>query len=218
MRTSHRSLDETITLQCPDCEESFIQRELFFDHCLDHASDSFICPMCKFEGDSIASINAHIHMHSKSDMYFCDYCSCIFMSHESLNDHLMDKHSDCLCAIGEDEIEFIVEKPNKEKKRESVKTEGPPTKKIKQNSASEIKFFSTPIGASFVEYEEINDSVEVKNEKTRIPKKVIQEEKLTSPSKSVQTVQRVKMTQSEIKRLQKEGKIIMQGGMLVMKQ
>ena len=222
MRTSHKNDDEAITLQCPECEENFDQREVFFDHCLDHATASLICPMCKYEGDSIEDINSHVLLHSKRDMYFCDYCSSIFMSQDVLNDHFVEKHSEELCGIVEDEIEYVVDQSGKAQIKyetdKSFKTPQPPSKKLKV--AHEPQYIESPMtAASFVEYEEISEPI--KAEKT--PTKTInvtnntegQKQAKTSPTT---TIQRVKMSLSEIKRLQKEGKIVMQDGMLVMKQ
>lgn len=221
MRTSHQNEDETYTLQCPECDEQFLQRELFFDHCLNHAQESLICPMCKLEADSIEIINDHICVHSKSDMYFCDYCSCIFMNQDELNEHFMEKHSEELCAIGEDEIEFIVEKPTPKIKREKKESaDAPLSKRSKPNVTQEIQFLSTPIpsGASFIEYEEIAEPVKIEKPKAKLIKPTAKKPEKEEIKKSVTTVQRVKMSQSEIKRLQMEGKIIMQDGLLVMKQ
>lgn len=231
MRTSHRSEDDDITIQCPDCDSVFNQRELFFDHCLEHVNVTNICPMCKYENEDLEEINAHVLLHSKSDMYFCDYCSCIFMTQEVLNDHFIEKHSNELCAIGEDEVELIVENAIVAKREiersDDFETTTSVCKKFKPQNVEVEYVEETPVvtGASFVEYdEEIEEELPIKLEKSiplAITNKLKKEDiKKVLPKKmttTTATIQRVKMSQSEIKRLQKEGKIIVKDGVLVMK-
>lgn len=220
MRTSHKNEDEAIILQCPECEENFNQREVFFDHCLEHATVSLICPLCKYETDSMDDINNHVLLHSKSDMYFCDYCSCIFMSQDVLNNHFEEKHSEELCGIVEDEFEYIESTPKTSVKREkdkSFKTPDVPNKrqKIKQ----EIQYIESPMsGASFIEFEEeVMEPIKVETTPQKSTTVTAKKQKPVKPTQTT-TIQRVKMTINEIKKLQDEGKIVMQDGMLVMKQ
>jgi anaerobic selenocysteine-containing dehydrogenase len=185
------------------------------DHIMEHALDSKICPMCKFTSDQDDEICDHIELHAKSDMYFCDYCANIYMSEETLNEHFMESHSEELCSIGEEGVEYVVENPPKEKEtaklisnlkrgRKPASSAEAPSKKFKKDIISENEIE----GASFVEYEEIAE-VDEAEEEMRKP----ETKKEVSPQKPM----RIKMSQKEIKRLQKEGKITMQNGMLVMK-
>lgn len=204
MRTSHQNEMETLTLQCPECDQNYNSRETFIEHCIEHALDSQVCPMCKFCSESIEEITLHMDLHFKSDMYFCDYCACIYMNQDDLNEHLVDKHSTELCSIGEEEIELI-EEPQKFEtttKRKQNSTSAVPSKKQKQIDQSLE-------GASFIEYEEIEP---VKAEPK--PRPAIVKESSKTPTSRVS---RVKMSQSEIERLKKEGKIIVQDGVLIMK-
>lgn len=202
MRTAHQNEEDSLTLQCPDCEENFHSRESFIEHCMEHALETQICPMCKFSSESIQDITNHLDQHFKSDMYFCDYCACIYMDQEGLSDHLVEKHSNELCSIGEEEIEFIEPQKEAPKKRKQIPTTTVQSKKQKQIENLE--------SASFIEYEEI----ETLKEERKLPS-VFKE----SLAKSLPTakVSRVKMAPSEIERLKKEGKIIVQDGVLIMK-
>lgn len=202
LRTSHQNEDETIILQCPDpeCEQNFNSREIFIDHCTEHALSTQICPMCKFTSESMDAINKHMELHINSDMYFCEYCPTIYMNQEDLNEHLVEKHSNELCSIDEEEIEFIVDTG----KRKQSTSSAAPSKKQKQIE-KDLE------GASFIEYEEIAENPIKLEPKT---KQVVKKE---SPKPATTRVSRVKMSQSEIERLKKEGKIIYQDGLLIMK-
>ncbi|KAG5675056.1 hypothetical protein PVAND_004994 [Polypedilum vanderplanki] len=228
MRTSHRNADEDITIPCPECDIVFDQRDAFFEHCREHVTVTHICPMCKYKGEDFDDINAHVSLHCKSSMYFCDYCSCIFMTQEVLNEHFIEKHSDELCAIGEEEIEFIVEekpvakesnKRTRDKRDDSISVVSRP-KRLKQ----QVQYDESQItGASFVEFEEeITEPIKIDKIKESTAKPVKKGDvSKASPKNSSQTttttIQRVKMSQSEIQKLQREGKIIVQDGMFIMK-
>lgn len=208
MRTSHQSEDETVILQCPECEQNYNSRDSFIDHCMEHALDSQVCPMCKFASESIEEITEHIDLHAKSDMYFCDYCATIYMNQEELNEHLVEKHSNELCAIGEEEIEFIVETPKIDEhsaKRKQKTLEVVPSKKQKQIDNME--------GVTFIEYEEVSEPVKPEPKSRPVAAAVKESPK---PAQTAR-LSRVKMSQSEIDRLKKAGKITMQDGLLVMK-
>lgn len=205
MRTSHQNEEEAIVLQCPECEQNFASREVFIEHCTEHALSTQICPMCKFTSGSINEINEHMELHINSDMYFCEYCPTIYMSQQELNEHLIEKHSNELCSIDEEEIEFIVDSPKLDTgKRKQSNSSTVPSKKQKQIDKNLE-------GASFIEYEEIAENP-IKFEPKA--KKVVNKE---SPKSASTRVSRVKMSQSEIERLKKEGKIIYQDGLLIMK-
>jgi hypothetical protein len=127
------------------------------------------------------------------------------MNQDELNEHLVDKHQNELCSIDEEEIELVVEPPKSETKRKQTFTTPVPSKKLKVDKQIDQNLE----GVSFIEYEEIEP---VKSEpKTRSAVKVSQ--KTQAPQMS-----RVKMSQSDIDRLKKEGKIIDQDGVLIMKQ
>lgn len=127
------------------------------------------------------------------------------MNQDDLNEHLVDKHSNELCSIGEEEIELVIEPPPKanettSKRKQTTASSAVPSKKQKQIEQS----FE---GVSYIEYEEVEP---VKPEPKSRP--------AVKDSKSPSTrVSRVKMSQSEIDRLKKEGKIIVQDGVLIMK-
>lgn len=204
MRTSHQNEEDSLTLQCPECDQNYHSRDTFIDHCIEHALVSQICPMCKFSSENIEEITSHMDLHFKSDMYFCDYCACIYMNQDDLNEHLVDKHSTELCSIGEEEIELIDEPQKSEttSKRKQNPSTAVPSKKLKQIDGNLE-------GASFIEYEEIEPVKSEPKFRTSIVKE--------SPKTRTSQVSRVKMSQSEIERLKKEGKIIVQDGVLIMK-
>jgi hypothetical protein len=207
MRTSHQDENETYIYQCAECESSYINRDDYFDHCLEHATETLICSLCNYKANDIEDINQHIASH-KSNLYYCDYCPCIYTGQEMLNEHLIEKHSNELCAIGEDEIEFIVDAATKSTgltKREKRKAESSSrtaTKRVKDESFDRNSIDISE--AAFIEYEEIQAPVK---EETR---------KKTSSTKA-DNIQRIKMSKSEINRLRKAGKIVMENGMLVMR-
>lgn len=120
MRTTHNTQDDMASYQCPECEEVHNDREEFFTHCNEHAEYTLSCPLCKVNFETSDDVADHIYLHSKTDMYFCDYCNLIYMTQEDLNDHFVDQHSNELCSVGE-EIEFVVE--------EEVKTVASPKKR-----------------------------------------------------------------------------------------
>lgn len=204
MRTSHNEQEETIILQCPVCEENFLSNDSFFEHCMQHALDTQICPMCKYESENAEDVVNHIELHSKSSMYFCDYCASIFMSEDELHTHFGESHSNELCSIAADESEIseeivpLVKKEPTKRKQKFSSPEGAKRAKI-----NEIE------GLSYVEYEEVTE-VEKPEKITRVTK--------DSQKFTIKPTTRVKMTQNEIKRLQKEGKIVVQNGVYIMKQ
>lgn len=177
MRTAHTQ-DEIASYQCPECEEVHSDRDEFFTHCHEHAEYTLNCPLCKINFESSEDVADHIYLHSKSDMYYCDYCNLIYMSQEDLNDHFVDQHSNELCSVGE-EIEFVVEEQVKSvtmpKKRKSEPVDHKPAKKSKPDLIAydledieedeQFEFLnedqyivSDAGGAAFVEYEEADPS------------------------------------------------------------
>lgn len=212
MRTSHHDTEEQIVLQCPVCEQNFSQRDPFFEHCIEHALDTQVCPMCKFASESTEEIADHIDLHSKSSMYFCDYCASIYMSEAELNKHFYESHPNELCSVGEEEFEFVIENAPKT---------APLAKKRKEKPSPEIaskKVNNDFEGLSFVEYEEIIETAKPEIKRQKKNQATIKEEEAPQISSvSTATSSRIKMSQSEVDRLKKEGKIFAQDGVLIMK-
>lgn len=241
MRTSHLT-QETASFQCPECEEVFSDRQEFFNHAIEHAEMTLTCPLCKLVYDNAEDVTEHLVVHSKSDMHFCDYCNCIFMTADELQNHFMDVHSEELCAVGE-EIEFIVEPEQqlpvaKKRKISEKQIKVSVTKKEEVDAGYEIQeindeeydysnqfIVSDMDGASFVEYEEIAE--EDYEQPAKSPQKVktialrTSAKEKTSPTKKKPEpvrAQTVRKTRSEIEQLKKEGKIeILPNGEMRMK-
>lgn len=184
MRTAHKVKDDLATFQCPDCEHLFDDRAEFFDHCSEHAEITMCCPLCKVKLDSIDELTDHFKLHSKSDMYFCDYCNLIYMNSDDLNNHFSDQHSNELCSVGE-EIEYVIEDTVEEssetsKKRKSVEVTSKKVTAKKQKAdiiefdveevdedqyyeyINDEQFIAEESGAGFVEYEEVREEVVAK--------------------------------------------------------
>lgn len=212
MRTTHNA-EEQIILQCPVCELNFSQRDPFFEHCMEHALDTQVCPMCKFASESSEEIADHIDLHSKSSMYFCDYCASIYMSEAELNEHFSESHTNELCSVGEEEFELVIENtpkvaPSTAGKKRKLKT-SPESASKKANADFE--------GLSFVEYEEIVETAKPDIKRPRNNPITVKEETSEISSQPVSTMSRIKMPQSVVIQLKKEGKIVSQDGVLIMK-
>lgn len=238
MRTAHVDSIESTQLQCPECEEVYINRELFFNHAAEHANLTMNCPLCKLAFESVDDAVDHVEKHSTSDMHFCDYCNLIYMTSNDLQNHFMESHSDELCGVGE-EIEFIVEEPEQKKRKLATKAKSPAKKKLEE----EVEFEETyeedysdqyivndMEGASFVEYEEIAEEdyeQPVKQPAKTLPVRSqrvysrLKEEKIEAKKAkpAVAKTPTVKKTRAEIEQLKKEGKIeILPNGEMRMKQ
>lgn len=246
MRTAHNDSSDTTTLQCPECEDIFNNRELFFSHAAEHVNMSLTCPLCKFVFETIEEATEHVEKHSSSDMHFCDYCNLIYMCSDDLQNHFMDMHSEELCAVGE-EIEFIVEEPEQKKRKIAPKSKSPSKRKEKteevvedydiendyEEDYSDQYIVNDMEGASFVEYEEIADedyeqpikqSIKATSAKPQRVYTRAKEEKETpvvkkQPKQLPSKFPTVRKTRSEIEQLKKEGKIeILANGEMRMKQ
>jgi uncharacterized C2H2 Zn-finger protein len=242
MRTAHPDTGENTTLQCPECEEIYNNRDTFFHHALEHANMTMTCPMCKLIFETAEDAADHVDKHSTSDMHFCDYCNLIYMTAEDLQAHFMEMHSEELCAVGE-EIEFIVEEPELKKRKITQKVKSPAKKKVEEDVEYEINegyeedysdqyIVNDMEGASFVEYEEIAEEEfePVKPAVKAIPVSVrpqrvysrIKEEKIEKKPKQLPTKNQtptVRKTRAEIEQLKKDGKIeILPNGEMRMKQ
>lgn len=210
MRTTHNT-EEQIILQCPVCDINYSQRDPFFEHCMEHALDTQICPMCKFASESADEIADHIDLHSKSSMYFCDYCASIYMSEADLNEHFSESHTNELCSVGEEEFELVIES--------TPKVAPAANKKRKQKPSSEItpkKTHADFEGLSFVEYEEIVETAKPEIKRQKKDQITIKEETSDVSSPALSRV-KMKMPQSVVRQLKKEGKIVSQDGVLIMK-
>ena len=230
MRTTHNF--QQVTYQCPLCESDFTERKEFFTHCIEHADDCLKCPLCKTSFVNTDEALHHLVLHEKSDMHYCDYCNLIFMNNEDLNQHYDDEHSNELCSIGED-IEFIVQEKPVAKKR---KIDEPARKSGRKKNDSETISYNIQEtdgeyfefladereigGAAFVEYEEVDTSYVQPASPAKPVVKLEDPKRKTyaAPAKKMPTkVERVKMSQSEIEQLKKEGKIKVVNGQMVMK-
>ncbi|CRL01019.1 CLUMA_CG014160, isoform A [Clunio marinus] len=162
MRTSHALKDEAFCYYCPVCEKVYDDRVEFFDHCNEHAL-SLTCPLCKVTFESHEETSEHIKLHSKSDMYYCDYCNSSFMSSDDLNNHLIDQHSGELCSLDDDVEEMLEEKPRQESTQSSTKRKSSMvTLNAKEISVHDYEFLDDEQfeaaqieEAAFVEYEEV---------------------------------------------------------------
>lgn len=266
-RTSHQN-DSTMTFQCPDCTDNvlFDNREEFIDHCLVHAVETLVCPLCRAPFDNIDHASNHIVLHSKSDMYFCDYCNLVYLSQDELNNHFTDMHSNELCSIGDEVIEFIVdnraeikEAGDKRKRKPSFSDEegNRLTSKVSKDEQFQIMkedYADQNIdNMSFIEYEEIEletqepsshetqkvisklpQSVSVKKVAKRdsTAKKAVQtyssskrsqskaitaQDEKNVASKSPMKVEKIKMSQTDIKKLQDMGKIEFRSGQMILR-
>lgn len=199
MRTSHNTQDDIESYQCPECEEVHTDREEFFTHCNEHGEYTLNCPLCKVNFESSDDVADHIFLHSKSDMYYCDYCNLIYMSQEHLNDHFLDQHSNELCSVGE-EVEFVVEEDVKtvassNKRKHELVDRKPVSKKSKNTEVisydleeieeEQFEFLSEDQyvvssdigGAAFVEYEEANPTFDQpKSSRSSTVKKALSDE------------------------------------------
>lgn len=169
MSTAHPTQDIT-SFQCPECDEVLSNREEFFTHCYEHASYSLHCPLCKTLFNCIDDVQEHILIHSKSDMYYCDYCNLIYMTQDDLTGHFADQHYNELCSVG-DEFEIIItDKSNNTSDGNKRRNDSGSSKTAKKQrhedveeaiyDIQEIDFLadnyveSEVEGAAFVEYEE----------------------------------------------------------------
>lgn len=246
MSTAHPTQDIT-SFQCPECDEVLDNRDDFFTHCFEHASHSFNCPLCKTLFDCNDDVQDHILVHSKSDMYYCDYCNLIYMTQDDLNTHFIDLHSNELCSVGEEFEIIITEKPKNVddvKKRKNNSESSKTSKKARPQEdiityIQEIDFLgddyveSEVDGAAFVEYEEIEPdekmgsdtqhlSVKHSGARKKSFGKSSTEEKKTEPAekpaKTLVKQGRVRMSAAKVEQLKKEGKIKLVNGELMMKQ
>lgn len=220
-----------MSYQCQECEEVFLDRDEFFQHCLVHADITLCCPLCKISFESNKDAADHITLHSDSDMYFCDYCNSVFMMQEDVDHHTAEHHSEELCTIGE-EFE-VVDLP---KKRQGETQSEPASKRVKEDTitydlkeidSSQYEYLDEEQiisdGAAFVEYEEI-ESEYVQQSKSVQPKRTTRAseagKKSTSPVQPKPLPMKpkvIKMTQARIEQLKKEGKIEMKDGNLMMR-
>jgi hypothetical protein len=243
MRTAHPDTGENTTLQCPECEEIYNNRDTFFHHALEHANMTMTCPMCKLVFETADDAAEHVEKHSTSDMHFCDYCNLIYMTAEDLQAHFMEMHSEELCAVGE-EIEFIVEEPEMKKRKIAPKVKSPAKKKVEEDVEYEINegyeedysdqyIVNDMEGAAFVEYEEIAEeefepvkppvkAVPVPVRPQRVYSRIREEKVVEKKPKQLPTKNQaptVRKTRAEIEQLKKDGKIeILPNGEMRMKQ
>jgi hypothetical protein len=138
------------------------------------------------------------------------------MNQDDLNEHFIAKHSNELCAIGEEEFEFIVENPVKRSNTEKMDEVAPsPTKKLKLSSKKQQQLEDAE---EYIEYEEfIEDSPKMTKSKSSRTSARKPPKKETTKAQPLDEVPRVKLTMAEIEKLKKEGKILVRDGKFIMK-
>lgn len=232
VRTSHAVKEEVVSYHCQECEEVYLDRDEFFQHCQDHAESTMSCPLCKLSFETSKEVSDHIVLHSDSDMYFCDYCNSVFMTQDDVDNHTAEHHSEELCTMGE-EFEYI-DVAKKRKNSDKVESAG---KKMKDDIIYDMREIDSnqyeyldeeqciiPDGAAFVEYEEIEPDyvapVKVPPSKrtTRASDGVKQKAPEVQHKPLPTRTKTVKMTPARIEQLKKEGKIEEKDGNLIMRQ
>jgi len=79
----------SLLLECDDCEKTFTQAYRLKEHKLSHSSGSHPCPSCNFKFKREYDVKRHM---SRMKDRICNYCNEIFQCHYGLESHKSSKH------------------------------------------------------------------------------------------------------------------------------